>query len=544
MTSVSQSVARRYAARSATPDRCIGKSVAFVLALALLAGCSSQPADQAPLRPEKELWTQLIPRPVEAIAGADTFTLREDASITLAPTEIYVEPIGEMLALTLRRSTGYALPFGMSSEGDIRLELEPGMTELGNEGYELTVAAEYVSIRAATGAGLFYGTQTFRQLMPSRVELDTKQTGPWRVATGTIRDTPRFAWRGLMIDIARHFFTVDEVRRYIDAMAYYKMNRLHLHLTDDQGWRIEINAWPSLTTIGGATEVGGGPGGFYTKEDYTELVQYAAARFVTVVPELDMPGHTRAALASVPELNCDGQSPAPYTGTSVGISSLCIGLPITESFVRDVIGEVAAMTPGPFLHVGGDEAKKTTDADYLSFMSMVRDVVESNGKQFVGWEEVARIELGPNDIAQHWLDEEPAIMASTKGAQILLSPATRTYLDMKYALSSPPNTGTAWAGFIDVPTAYDWDPGTWLVGVPESRIAGLEAPAWTETIATTDDLDALTFPRLLGYAELGWSPSVGRDVDAYLKRLGVHGPRLEAMGLEFYAAPQVPWTQR
>ena len=521
----------------------VKSQVLALIAGMALAGCSSDPAPEPQSVSAPATWDRLLPRPSAVTTGPEEFVIDANATIVVEPPAPGLEQVAGLLAEVLRPSTGYPIPVlgDSAAEGTIRLSIDPGLSDLGDEGYVLTVDATGITIQAATAAGVFYGTQTFRQMLPARVERRAAQAGPWRVATGTIRDTPRFAWRGLMVDVARHFFTPEEVRRYVDVMATYKMNRLHLHLTDDQGWRIQIDAWPSLTAIGGATEVGGGPGGHYTKADYADLVDYAAARFVTVVPEIDMPGHTRAALASIPELNCDGQSPEPYTGTSIGISSLCIGLPVTETFVRDVIGEVAAMTPGPYLHVGGDEAKKTTDADYVSFMTMARDAVKSNGKVFLGWEEVARIELGADDVSQHWLDEELASAAAAQGAKILLSPATRTYLDMKYDLKSPPGIGTFWAGFIDVPMAYDWNPGAWLDGIPETSIVGIEAPVWTETLATKGELDAMVFPRLLGYAELGWSSWTGHDVQEYVDRLGTHGPRLEAMGIGYYPAPEVPW---
>jgi hexosaminidase len=500
---------------------------ALLITLALVA-CPEQ-------LPPPEPWTHLIPRPSSVTTVVGTFTLTRDASIGVEPGQD-LEPIAELLAATLRASTGAPIPVAaMKPKAAIRLRLDPALSDLGDEGYELTVDASGVTVAAPRAAGVFYGTQTFRQLLPVTAR-------PQTIATGTIRDQPRFAWRGLMIDVARHFFAPAEVRRFIDVMAHYKLNRLHLHLTDDQGWRIQIDAWPALTTIGGSIEVGGGAGGFFTKADYADLVQYAAARFVTVVPEIDVPGHTGAALSSIPALNCDGVAPPPYTGVAVGLSSLCIRLPVTETFVRDVIGEVAAMTPGPWIHVGGDEAKMTSDADYRAFMSMVRDVVRANGKHFMGWEEVHRISPGPDDLVQHWLDPTAAIAANANGAKVVLSPAKRAYLDMKYELTSPPDVGTFWAGFVNVQTAYDWDPGTFLIGVPENDVLGVEGAVWTETIATVDDLDVMVFPRLLGLAELGWSPQRGHSVRDYFERLGANGPRLKALGVGYFAAPQVPWA--
>lgn len=497
---------------------------------ALLIGCSSEePTDTSPAASS---WFEIAPRPASASVTDGTFAIAPGT--TIAVSDDGLVPTAELFAAVLRPSTGFALPVSRADQGSIVLRLDPSLDDLGDEGYELTVTPESVVIAAPRSAGVFYGTQTLRQMLSSRVEQGSLQPGPWVISTGVVRDRPRFAWRGLMIDVARHFFTVDDLRRHVDAMSYYKMNRLHLHLTDDQGWRIEIGAWPELTSIGGATEVGGGEGGYYTQAEYSEIVEYAAARHVTVVPEIDMPGHTRAALASIPELNCDGVAPEPYTGVSVGISSLCIGLPITETFVRDVVGEVASLTPGAYFHVGGDEAKQTSDEDYVAFMTMVSAIVNENGKEMIAWEEVAHAGLGAGVVAQHWLEEELAITAFEAGSPILLSPATRTYLDMKYDLSSPPGIGNFWAGFIDVRMGYDWDPGAWLAGVPEERIAGIEAPLWTETIDTSEELDWMIYPRLIGYAELGWSPREGHDVEGYLVRVEGHGARLEGIGVGYW----------
>ena len=217
---------------------------------------------------------------------------------------------------------------------------------LGEEGYELTIAPDGVTITAAGPAGLFYGVQTLRQLLPPQIEQATAQAGPWTLPAGTIRDTPRFEWRGAMLDVARHFFGVADVKRYIDLLAYYKLNRLHLHLSDDQGWRIAINSWPNLAEYGGSTQVGGGAGGYYTQAEYADIVAYAQQRYIMIIPEIDLPGHTNAALASYAELNCNDVAPPLYTGTEVGFSSLCADKAITYTFVDDVMRELAALTPG------------------------------------------------------------------------------------------------------------------------------------------------------------------------------------------------------
>lgn len=482
--------------------------------------------------------SNLIPMPVSVTATGDTFTLMADANI-------YVEPgvveIGHYLATRLNLPTGYEMQVltAAPTKGNIYLTTAGGDPELGDEGYVLTITPDLVTIVAYRPAGLFRGVQTLRQLLPSSIEHSTVQSGPWELPTGTIRDYPRFEWRGAMLDVARHFFSVDDVKRYIDLMAYYKLNRLHLHLSDDQGWRIMINAWPNLAVYGGSTAVGGEGGGYYPQEEYAEIVAYAQSRYIIVVPEIDMPGHTHAALASYAELNCDGTAPPLYTGTEVGFSSLCVDHEITYQFVDDVIGELAALTPSPFIHIGGDEARSTSEADYKYFIERVQVIVHSYGKQMIGWEEIAQAELHPTSIAQHW-SSDLAAKAAQQGARVIMSPGSRVYLDMQYNESSP--HGLHWAGYIEVKDSYDWDPASLVKGVAETNILGVEAPLWSETLRTIDDIEFMAFPRLPGIAEIAWSPTTGRNWEEYRVRLGAHGPRLAAMDVNFYRSPQVPWA--
>ena len=249
----------------------------------------------------------IIPMPVSVTATGNTFTLTAAANIYVEPATAELTAIGGYLADKLKPSTGYGLRVlpatGAPARGSIYLTTQGGGSALGEEGYRLTVTPDLVTLAAYRPAGLFRGIQTIQQLLPPSIEGSAPQPGPWQMATGTIEDYPRFAWRGVMLDVSRHFFGVADVKRLIDLMALYKMNRFHLHLSDDQGWRIMINSWPNLATYGGSTEVGGGRGGYYTQADYADIVAYAQSRYITVVPEIDMPGHTNAALASYPELN-------------------------------------------------------------------------------------------------------------------------------------------------------------------------------------------------------------------------------------------------
>src|SRR5882757_1593689 len=326
-------------------------------------------AQAAPAKPRAVPYASVVPAPASVTQASSTFTLASGARIAASGQ---AAAVGDYLAGALRPATGFALPVDKSfiahAVDPIQLLIAPD-TSLGDEGYQLTVNAASVVLTANKPAGLFEGVQTLRQLLPASIDASTRQPGPWTIQGGKITDHPRFGYRGAMLDVARHFFGVDTVKAYIDEIARYKVNTLHLHLTDDQGWRLQINSWPKLATYGGSTQVGGGAGGYYTQAQYKDIVAYAASRYITIIPEVDMPGHTNAALASYAELNCNGVAPPLYTGTDVGFSSLCVSKDITYTFLDQVIGEIAALTPGPYIHIGGDESHSTSDADYQAFVN-------------------------------------------------------------------------------------------------------------------------------------------------------------------------------
>ncbi len=421
----------------------------------------------------------------------------------------------------------------------IYLKLSTDNSVLGNEGYELNISGKLLTLSANTPEGIFRGIQTIRQLLPAAIEMPAKQEAVWEIATGVITDYPVYSYRGSMLDVSRHFFGVDDVKRYIDFLASYKMNALHLHLSDDQGWRIEIKSWPNLTIIGGSTEVGGGNGGFYTQDQYSDIVKYAQERYITIVPEIDMPGHTNAALASYAELNCDGKATELYTGTRVGFSTLCTNKEVTYKFIDDVVRELAAITPGPYIHIGGDESHATKEKDYIPFIDKVQDIVLAHGKKVMGWDDISIADLKPNVVAQHWANVKNADRAVEKGAKILMSPAVKAYLDMKY--DSTTKLGLHWAGYIEVDSAYIWDPATLVPGVGKDDVFGIEAALWTETITNMDELEYMVFPRLPGYAEIGWTPAASRHWIDYRDRLGKQADRFKAMGIDYYPSKLVPW---
>lgn len=486
----------------------------------------------------------IIPKPVSISATGDYFTLKAGTGIFIQAGSEELKKIGQYLSDRLKPATGFDFEVSPTDKeprtGSIYLKMSGTESKSGDEGYELEITKKLLKLTAKSPAGIFRGIQTIRQLLPAKTELSTKQEGPWEIATGIITDSPVYGYRGAMLDVARHFFSVDDVKRYIDLFATYKMNVLHLHLSDDQGWRIEIKSWPNLTAHGGSTQVGGGKGGYYTQEQYTDIVQYARERYITIVPEIDMPGHTNAALASYDELNCNGRATELYTGTDVGFSTLCTNKEITYRFIDDVVRELAALTPGPYIHIGGDESHATKREDYIPFINKVQDIVMAHGKQVIGWDDIAISTLKPNVTAQHWANVKNANMAVGQGAKIIMSPAIKAYLDMQY--DSTTRLGQHWAAYIEVDSAYLWDPATLIPGIGKENVLGIEAALWTETITNMDEIEYMVFPRLPGLAEIGWTASSSRSWNEYKERLAKQGERFKAMGINFYQSSLVPWT--
>jgi len=486
----------------------------------------------------------IIPQPVSVTPDGRAFDLTDQTNIFVQGESAELKQIGQFLADKLNPATGLGIEVKTANaepgSGNIYLALSGNDQELGDEGYQLKITDKLVSVTANKPAGLFYGVQTIRQILPAKIEMPSQQKASWKIPTGTIRDYPVYGYRGSMIDVARHFFTIDEVKKLIDQMAYYKMNTLHLHLSDDQGWRIEIKSRPNLTAHGGKTEVGGGEGGFYTQEQYSDIVKYAQERFITIIPEIDMPGHTNAASASYPELNGNGKTAELYTGTDVGFSTLATKKETTYKFIDDVIGELAALTPGEYLHIGGDESHVTKIEDYIPFMNRVQDIAIAHGKKVLAWDEIALAALKPNTVVQYWAKAENAVKGVAQGAKVLMAPAKNAYLDMQYDSTS--TYGLHWAAYIEVDKGYNWDPATLVPEIKKENIIGIEAPLWSETVSNIREAEYLIFPRLQGYAEIGWTPANLRNWDTYKVRLAAHGERMKAHDINFYPSKLVPWN--
>jgi hexosaminidase len=486
----------------------------------------------------------IIPKPVSVTATGSIFTLNSKTDIYIQGESEELKQIGNYLAERLRPATGFEIEVKSTStapKSAIYLTLGGTDSRPGNEGYELIITKKMLKLSAGTPAGLFRGIQTIRQLLPAGIELKKKQEVKWQIPTGTITDYPDYSYRGVALDVSRHFFGVADVKRFIDLISYYKMNALHLHLSDDQGWRIEIKSWPNLALHGGSTQVGGGKGGYYTQEQYSDIVKYAKDRYIIIVPEIDMPGHTNAALASYAELNCSGKATELYTGTNVGFSTLCTTNEITYKFIGDVIRELSALTPGPYFHIGGDESHSTKREDYIPFVNRVQEIVKANGKQVLGWDDISISTMKPNSVAQHWSNVKNANAAVAQGAKIIMSPAKKAYLDMQYDKTT--KLGLHWAAYIEVDSAYIWDPATYIPGVKKENILGVEAALWTETITNMNEIEYMVFPRLPGIAEVGWTATPARNWNEYKMRLAKHGERFKAMEIDYYQSKLVPWVK-
>ncbi len=449
-----------------------------------------------------------------------------------------VLPVGVLTADLLGRVTGRAVEVreaDLDAPGVVRLRLTEDLPP-GDEAYRVRVGSGRVELEGRTAEGLVHAVVTLRQLL-------REQDGTVSAAAVLVEDAPRYAWRGLSLDVARHFLPVGDLKVVIGLMGHYKLNVLHLHLTDDQAWRIDLPSRPELVRRSSARSVGGDPGGSYSAADWDEILAYARARAVRVVPEIDVPGHVNAALRAYPELVPGGEPPAEHLGTDVGFSRLH-DTPATRVFLADVFGDLAQMTPGEYLHVGGDEALTMGAGEYVRLVRAAAGAVTAHGKRVVGWQEIASVpDLPAGTVVQYWdtrVDPEPFVAAARAGARILLSPAPRVYLDQQPVPGFP--LGLSWAGHVELRDAYEWEPATLVDGLPADAVVGVEAALWTETLRTLDDVLTMLLPRLAAVAEVAWSDPGRRGLDDFLTRLGTHAELWDRLGLPWYRSPQGRWV--
>ncbi|MEC7125273.1 MAG: family 20 glycosylhydrolase [Bacteroidota bacterium] len=481
----------------------------------------------------------LIPLPTLVTPSDEVLQLNSIKFIRISEADKQLIPLAKNFISFWETNTQHELLITHGQIDDdysITLKIEEDFNP-NPEAYKIDILKDKIDLVAKTAQGIFRGIKTLEQIVIlSKLE---GKTNFLSLQGGEITDEPSFAYRGAMLDVARHFFSVRDVKRYIDLLSNYKINFLHLHLSDDQGWRIEIKSWPKLTEIGGQTEVGGGDGGFYTQEDYTEIIKYASDRYITIVPEIDLPGHTNAALASYAELNCDGKAKDLYTGIEVGFSSLCVDKEVTYKFVEDVVREISEISPGPYFHIGGDESHVTPQAEFIRFMDRTLAIVKKYNKTPMGWYELITADIPEETLLQYWAKTEDFSKVIPKKSKILISASSYSYLDMKYDSLTP--LGLNWAGYLPVKKAYEWDPRSLVPDLDSKQIIGLEAPLWSETLEEFDDIAFMAFPRILGYAEIGWTDVSKRKWRNFSHRLSSHGRILEGLGVKYYPSTEIDW---
>jgi hexosaminidase len=519
----------------------------------------------------------IIPRPVQLTRRAGSFVITARTAIV---TDAGSRQIGYQLADWLNPATGYRLSV-VASPGTatriISLRLDSTLSRLGEEGYRLTVTPSRITIRAYRPAGVFYGVETLRQLLPPEIFREAPVTEvTWSAPAVEIQDQPRFPWRGAHLDVSRSFMPKEFVKKYIDLLALHKLNRFHWHLTDDQGWRLEIKKYPRLTIVGAwrrQTLVGvqhsyrdttqwvfdGRPhGGFYTQDDAREIVAYAKARFITVVPEIEMPGHAQAAIAAYPWLGNTGQQLEVLTRFGVDPNILNPSDSAIH-FMQDVFTEVLAVFPSHWIHTGGDEAPKDQWKTSAVAQARIKELslpdenalqswitaqmsqwLAARGRALIGWDEILEggMEgLAPNAVVMSWRGSAGGIAAAQAGHDVVMTPTSNTYFDY-YQSQDTAHEPLAIGGFLPLDTVYAYEPvPPALDSVQAKRVLGTQGQIWTEYQRTPKNVEYMVFPRIIALAEVAWTPRAQRNFADFTARLAKHERRLAILDVNYRPLP-------
>lgn len=535
----------------------------IVICLAiLLSGCKSGSSA------ENRNNYSIIPEPVSLVELNGHFTFSGKSKIILSTINDETKLAADFLALLIKNPTGLIIPV---EQGDKALSKSVFMSIdssiLNNEGYILEVTPGKIIISARSGVGLFYAVQTIRQLLPPEVELENNVDRlVLSVPACTIKDEPAFVYRGMHLDVGRHMFPVAYIKKYIDMLALNKMNTFHWHLTEDQGWRIEIKKYPKLTEVGGfrkETLLGHGGkkplvydgkpyGGFYTQEEVKDIVAYAKSKFVTIIPEIEMPGHALAALAAYPELSCTGGPFEVYTRWGVVPDVYCAGKEETFNFLQDVLTEVIELFPGKYLHIGGDECPKTRwekcplcqkrikeeglkDENELQsyFISRIEKFLISKDRKLIGWDEILEGGLASEATVMSWRGTDGGIEAAKQKHNVIMTPSKFVYLD--YYQCEPADQPLAIGGYLPLEAVYSYDPVPAELTKDEQKyILGIQGNVWTEYIGTTDYLEYMVYPRMLAIAETAWSPVLKKDFENFLSRFEIIKKRYDILGINYF----------
>jgi len=518
--------------------------------------------------PIEDQTLNLVPLPEKVEQYAGNFILGPETKILYAAGNEELQSIALFLSELIGPATGYALEvsetdMGKRSNYSITLLLDPETIE-HDEGYSLSVESKSVLITGRAPAGVFYGIQTLRQLLPEQVEMENTVEGvEWIAPCVEILDKPRFPYRGLHLDVGRHFFPASFIKRYIDLMALHKMNYFHWHLTEDQGWRIEINKYPKLTEVGAyrdETLVGHARqrpqeydgeryGGFYTQEEIKEVVEYAAQHYITVIPEIEMPGHSQAALAAYPELGCTGGPYEVATRWGVYGEVFCAGNEQTFEFLENVFLEVIELFPGQYIHIGGDECPKVrweecekcqarieeeglADEHELQsyFIRRIEEFLIAHDRKLIGWDEILEGGLAPEATVMSWRGTEGGIAAAKEHHDVIMTPTSHCYLD--YYQGDRETEPLAIGGYLSLDTVYSYEPVPEGLTEEEAKfILGTQGNVWTEYMETPEHVEYMVYPRACALAEIGWTPKRNKNFENFLDRMEGHYKRLQTMNV-------------
>lgn len=545
-------------------------SAKFLLTLIFFVGLNSPAFSQ-------EDTPSLIPIPVSMESGNGSFELTAETGIIVPAGNVELVKIADHFSNMIQSATGFNLRKKNTGDKGIILSLlEKNDSQIGTEGYHLNVTPENVTIQANKPAGLFYGLQTLMQLLPKGIENETvvKDT-EWLIPAVKITDYPRFGWRGLMLDVSRHFFPKEVVKEFIDDMARYKFNRFHWHLSDDQGWRLEIKSLPKLTEVGAwrverhgqwwkreppTAEEKATYGGFYTQEEVKEIIQYAKDRYIEILPEIDVPGHSMAAIAAYPELSVTEDStimvnPGSQFSTWHGNGKFTMHIdnsldPSNEkvyTFLDKVFTEVAALFPFEYIHMGGDEAYKgywERDADNQAMMKKmgmknseelqghfnkrVNKIIQSKGKKMIGWDEILEGGLPDGAAVMSWRGTKGGVEAAHQKAKVVMTPSPMAYLDLYQGDPSiePPTYSMA-----RLKDSYTWDPVP--EGVDSKYILGGQGNIWTEHMPSKTQVEYMAYPRALALSEIYWSPKEKKEWKSFVNRVEDHFERFDEAEMNY-----------
>lgn len=537
--------------------------IAVLMISMALSACSKKEVNM----PERY---SIVPKPAQLVIARGSFIIDGKTGISVSPLNDETMLSAGFLAEMLRKSASVPLPVKEGSQvarNRIMVAIDTSVSD-NEEGYTLSVTSRNIVLKSPSAAGLFRGAQTLRQLLPPQVEMAGGLAGEIAAAVPAcyITDAPRFGYRGLHLDVSRHFFSVEEVKRYLDIMALHKFNVFHWHLTDDQGWRIEIKKYPELTTVGSLrkeTLIGHGGrtpftfdgtphGGYYTQEQAREIVRYAAERFITVIPEIEMPGHAVAAIASCPWLSCTGNDLKVQTRWGVFDDVFCAGRDTVFTFLESVLDEVAAIFPSQYIHIGGDECPKVRwencpacqkrmkeeglkDEHELQswFITTMEKYLSTHGKRIIGWDEILEGGLAPGATVMSWRGIKGGIEAARMKHDVIMTPTTHMYLD--YYQGEPQSEPLAIGGYLPLELVYSFEPlPEELTPEEQKYILGVQGNVWTEYISTLSHLEYMAFPRAFAVAETGWTPEMKKDFEEFLSRLDVLGERYDIMGINYF----------